>query len=100
MWPPDDELFRLWRCLVDDPDTDGAFAAAVLRPLEADLARCFPRSHPDDVATAADDALVQRPTQFDPARASLPAFHRMAARRDYLNLRRAEGRHHRGRKPW
>jgi RNA polymerase sigma-70 factor (ECF subfamily) len=103
MWPPDEHLLASWRRLVSDPDTAGAFAGLVLRPLEADLARRFPRADPDQVGEAADTAvanLVKYPTRFDPARSPLPAFLRMIAGRDVLNLLRAERRHRRGRIPW
>lgn len=103
MWPTDEELLAAWGRLVADPDAGGAFAVAVLRPLESDLARQFPRAHPDDVATAAGDAvlaLLRRPGTFDPARGPLPGFLRLAARRDLVNLLDKEKRHHRGRIPW
>jgi DNA-directed RNA polymerase specialized sigma24 family protein len=103
MWPPDDELLAAWRRLVADPDTAGAFAGAVLPPLEADLARQFRRADPHDVTTAAGDAVLaflRRPETFDPAKGSLPGFLRLAARRDLINLLNKEKRHHRGQIPW
>jgi DNA-directed RNA polymerase specialized sigma24 family protein len=103
MWPPDDGLRDSWLRLVADPDTAGAFAAVVLPPLEADLARQFPHADPHDLTTAADWAVVaflRNPTAYDPSRAPLPAFLRLAARGDYLNIRSGEGRHHRRRIPW
>ena len=103
MWPPDDELIAAWHHLVTDPDTAGAFAAVVLPPLQADLARQFPRVHPDDIATAADEAVLaflRRPGAFDPAKGPLPGFLRLIARRDLLNLLDKERRHQRGRIPW
>lgn len=103
MWPNDDELVAAWRRLVADPDTGGAFAEAVLPPLEADLARQFPRTYPHDITDAADwavAAFLRNPTSFDPARGRLPAFLRLAARRDLLNLLDAEKRRRRGRIPW
>ncbi|MBX9583718.1 MAG: hypothetical protein K2X87_25730 [Gemmataceae bacterium] len=103
MWPPDAELLTAWQRLLADPDTAGAFAIAVLRPLEADLADRFRSDHPDDLAAAADTAvaaLVRRPDRYDPARLPVRAYLLMAARRDLLNLRDRERRHHRGRIPW
>lgn len=103
MWPTDDVLLDAWRRLAADPDTAGAFAELVLRPLEADLVRQFPGVHPDQLTDAVDTAvlaLVRNPAAYDPARGPLPGFLRMAARRDLANLLRAEGRHHRGRIPW
>lgn len=105
MWPPDDNLCDAWRRLVVDPDTAGAFAALVLPPIEADLARQFGRlrPHPDDVTTAADwavAAFLRNPTAYDPARGPLPAFLRLAARRDLINLLKGEERRRRGRIPW
>ncbi len=104
MWPPDDDLLDVWRRSVAEPLTaGGAFAAAVLPPLEADLARGFARVDPHLVTEAADCAvlaLLRTPAAYDPARAPLPAFLRMAARRDLVNLLAKEGRHHRGRTPW
>jgi DNA-directed RNA polymerase specialized sigma24 family protein len=103
MWPSDDELLAAWRRLVADPDTAGAFAALALPPLEADLARQIRGADPHLVTEAADvtvAAFLKNPTRFDPARSPLPAFLRLAARRDLLNLRRAECRHREGRVPW
>lgn len=103
MWPTDDELLTLWQRLVADPDTAGAFATAVLPPLEAYLAGRFPRTHPDDVATAADETLLaffHQASEYNPDRGRLAAFLRMAARRDLINLIDKERRHNRGRIPW
>lgn len=103
MWPSDDELLAAWRRLVADPTANGPLAELVLKPLEADLARQFPHAHPDDRADAADTAVAAfllNPTAFDPTRGPLPAFLRMAARRDLANLLDREARHKRGRIPW
>jgi DNA-directed RNA polymerase specialized sigma24 family protein len=103
MWPPDDVLFDAWRLLVADPDTAGPFVGFVFPPLERDLARQFPREHPDDVTAAVDVAVVaflKNPTAYDPARSSLPGFLRMIARRRLAHARAAEGRHRRRRFPW
>lgn len=103
MWPPDDQLLDSWRRLVADPTTAGAFAELVLPPLEADLRRHFRRADPNDTTDAADCAViafVRNPTTFDPARGSLPAFLRRAARCDLINILHRDGRHHRRRIPW
>jgi DNA-directed RNA polymerase specialized sigma24 family protein len=103
MWPPDDQLCDAVRRLVADPTTAGAFAELVLPPLEADLRRHFPRTDPHAVTEAADwavAAFLRTPTAFDPARGPLPAFLRLAARRDLINILRQDDRHHRGRIPW
>jgi DNA-directed RNA polymerase specialized sigma24 family protein len=103
MWPSDDELVAAWHRLLADPNTAGEFAALVLAPLEADLTRRFRRDHPDNVTAAADEAVLaflRRPHTFDPTRGKLPAFLRLAAQRDLINLRRGEQRHHRRRIPW
>lgn len=103
MWPPDDQLLDAWRRLVADPDSAAAFALLVLDPLEADLRRLFPHADPHHATEAADTAVlavVKNPAAFDPARSPLPAFLRLVARRDLLNLRQRDGRHHRGRIPW
>jgi hypothetical protein len=103
MWPLDDQLFAAWRGLVADPTTAGAFAELVLPPLEADLRRLFPRTDSDDITDAADwavAAFLRTPMAFDPARGPLPAFLRLAARRDLINILQRDGRHHLGRIPW
>lgn len=103
MWPPDDILTDAWRLLVADPTTAGEFATLVLPPLEADLSRQFRHAHPDDITTAADwavAAFLRNPAAYDPARAPLPGFLRLAARRDLLNLLHGDARHRRGRIPW
>jgi DNA-directed RNA polymerase specialized sigma24 family protein len=103
MWPADDELLSAWRRLLADPDTGGAFAGLVVRPLEADLARRFRRVDPHAVTTAVGVAILaflKRPDAYDPGRKSLPAYLRLIAHRKLLNVLEAEGRHHRGRIPW
>src|SRR5207253_4343324 len=62
-----------------------------------------PRADPHDMTAAADRtvaAFLRQPAAFDPARGSLPAFLRLAARRDLPNLIRGGDRHHLGRIPW
>lgn len=104
MWPPDDELLTLWRDLLADGDSAGAFAAAVLPPLEADLARRHWADDPADLVTAAGDAvlaLIKRPGAYDPGRTvPLPKFLCVIAGRDLSNLRVREARHQKGRKSW
>jgi hypothetical protein len=103
MWPPDEQLCDAWRRLVADPTAAGAFAELVLPPLEAGLRRRFPRCEPDattDAAHWAVLAFLKNPTAFDPARGPLPAFLRLAARRDLINILQRDARHHRGRIPW
>lgn len=102
MWPPDAELLAAWRRLVADPDTAGAFAALVLRPLAADLARRNPAADPADLDTAAGDAvlsLLRDPGKYDPARSPLAAYLGLAARGDLLNLWARQRRAARGRVP-
>lgn len=99
----EEDCVALWRQLVADPLTANDFAAAALPAVAARLAAKLPRAHPDDVATAAGDALLaflKRPEAFDPARCGLLAYLTFVARRDYLNQFDREQRHHRGRIPW
>lgn len=103
MWPSDDQLLAACRRLADDPTTAGAFAGLVLPPLEAELRRYFPRTDPHAVTEAADwavAAFLRNPAAFDPARGPLPAYLRLAARRDLINILAADGRRNRGRIPW
>jgi DNA-directed RNA polymerase specialized sigma24 family protein len=103
MWPPDDTLLAAWRDLVADPTCAGSFAELVLSPLNADLARAFPKSHHHDLTTAAEDALLaffRRPAAYDPARRPLRAYLRVIARRRFANLLDREKKHRSGRIPW
>jgi DNA-directed RNA polymerase specialized sigma24 family protein len=103
MWPPDADLVAVWSRLSDDPTAPGRFAAIVLPALEADLARQFPRVDPEILTDAADTAVatvLRNPAVYNPDKATLAAFLRLVARRDLLNLIRAERRHQRRRIPW
>lgn len=99
----DEELLALWYQLVADPLTVNEFVESALPAVLARLAPMLPGVHADEVTTAAEDALLaflKRPTAFDPNRGRLVPFLVRAAKCDYLNNRRGEGRHHRGRIPW
>jgi DNA-directed RNA polymerase specialized sigma24 family protein len=102
-WPPADALLGAWRRLVEDPDAAAEFAALVLPPLAAGLADRNRRAHPDDLATAAGDAVLaflKRPGAYDPGRLPLANYLLLIAKRRLLNQAQAEGRHHAGRIPW
>jgi RNA polymerase sigma-70 factor (ECF subfamily) len=76
---------------------------ACLDPLVHWLETQFPRDDPHLRETAAHDALwgyLKAPERYHPERGPLPAYLRMAARRDLYNLRKREGRHHRRRVAW
>lgn len=103
MWPSEDELLAGLQAVVADPTSAGVFAESILGPLTIDLGRRFPRAHPDDITTAADDAVLavlRNPGAFDPTRGPLAGFLRLIARRDLSNLLDKETRHRRGRIPW
>ena len=73
-WPPADALLEAWRRLVADPDAAAEFAALVLPPLASALAARNRRADPDDVTTAAGDAILaflKRPTAYDPVQLPL-----------------------------
>ena len=102
-WPPADALLGAWRRLVEDPDAAAAFAAAVLPPLASALADRNCRTHPDEIATAAGDAVlafVKRPGAYDPERLPLANYLLFIAKRRLQNQWTAERRHHAGRIPW
>ena len=102
-WPPAEALLEAWRRLVGDPDTAAEFAAAVLPALVAGLADRQRRAHPDDIATAAGDAVLaflKRPSAYDPARLPVASYLLLIAKRRLLNQLDAERRHHAGRIPW
>jgi hypothetical protein len=100
-WPdPDDAAVLHRRLLAADPLAPPDFAAAVLDPLVRDLRAGNPRADDHHVIEAAGTAVlsvIRNPTLYDPARGDLPAFLRMAARGDLLNLRQREQRHRRNR---
>jgi len=103
MWLPDDTLLAAWTRLIDDPDTAAAFAELVLEPLADELAWRVPPATPDEVATAAEIAVlavIKRPERYDPARLPLPAYLLMIARRKLKTAQTAERRHHKSRIPW
>ncbi len=102
-WPPAEALLAAWRRLIDDPDTAAEFAEAVLTPLAASLADRHRRADPDDLATAAGDAVLaflKRPGAYDPVRLPLANYLLLIAKRRRLNRLDAERRHHAGRIPW
>lgn len=101
--PADEPLLDRWATYVADRLTADALAAAVLPALIGRLTAALPRAHPDDVVTAAEDAvlaLLKRPEGYDPGKLPLLSFLTFVARRDYLNQTASEGRHRRGRIPW
>jgi hypothetical protein len=103
MWLPDDTLRDSWARLLADPDTAAAFAPVALEPLIDELAWREPRATPDEVATAAEIAVlavIKRPERYDPTRLPLPAYLLMIARRKLKTVRAAESRHQRSRIPW
>ena len=93
-----DPLDLAWLAFREDSDTGGGAFAAVAIPA---LARAIgPDPDPHLLLTAATDAvldLLEHPDRFDPARSRLFGYLYMAARRDLLNLRAKEARHHRNR---
>ena len=102
-WPPADVLLGAWRRLVEDPDAAAEFAALVLPLLVAGLADRNRGTHPDDVATAAGDAVLaflKRPGAYDPDRLPLANYLSFIAKRRLQNQWTAERRHHAGRIPW
>jgi DNA-directed RNA polymerase specialized sigma24 family protein len=97
-WPPDDELLEAWRRLVADPDTGTAFVDAVHRPLVAALAGRQRNAHPDDVYTAASNALLwflEHADRYDPDQSPLRSFMLLVAERRLLNVIASEARHRR-----
>lgn len=99
-WPGDDELAALFAGVrARDPLAVHDFVVAVLEPLVADLR---PRHADEDARhTAAEDALldlIRDPARYDPAKATLRGYLRMAARRDLGHVADKERRHHVGRK--
>lgn len=102
MWPPDALLLAAWERLVADSDTAADFAELVLGPLIQALAARHSDAPPDDLETAAGDALLElfdNPSRFDPTRRGLAGYLLMAAEGDLRNLRAKERRHHRQRIP-
>jgi RNA polymerase sigma factor (sigma-70 family) len=86
-----------------DPLAPADLCRACLDPLVHWLETRFPRVDPHLREAAAGEALfayVRAPHRYHPERAALPAYLRMAARRDLLNLLRRERRHHQHRLAW
>jgi RNA polymerase sigma-70 factor (ECF subfamily) len=86
-----------------DPVAPADLCLACLDPLVHWLETRFPRVDPHLRETAAHDALVgyvKAPERYHPKLGPLPAYLRMAARRDLYNLMKREGRHHRRRVAW
>jgi DNA-directed RNA polymerase specialized sigma24 family protein len=85
------------RLLAGDPLAPSDFAAAVLGPLAASLERDSRGVDEHLWFEAAESALIdliREPSKYDPARGELPAFLRLIARRDLLNLLARERKHH------
>jgi hypothetical protein len=86
-----------------DPVAPAELCRAFIEPLVGWLESEFPWADPHLCRAAAGEALVdyvRDPQRYRPEDGALPAYLRMAARGDLLNLLRKEGRHHRGRAPW
>lgn len=87
------------RLLADDPTAPADLADAYLEPLAAWLEVRYPKLHPHDCTTAAEDAimsLIKNPSSYRPERqqrASLLAYLRMSATAKLSNVQRAERRH-------
>lgn len=100
-WPAVEVVEDIFRRLIGgDPVASSDLAAAVFEPLAAHLQFRHPRADPHACLTAAADALlslIRRPAIYDPTRATLLGFLRMAAEGDFLNELDRERRHHRGR---
>ncbi len=101
--PPEQGLHLHTRMLGGDPTAPADVCATYCDPLSAWMEAAFPHDDPHLCREAAGRALfdyVQHPHCFNPQRLDLAAYLRMAARRDLLNLRRGEARHHIRRSPW
>ncbi len=102
-WPSNDTLIAAWRRLTDDPTTGGELAALALPPLVRALTGWRPGVHPDDVETAATDAvlaLLKHPSRYEPTQSPLLAFLTFVARRRLMNRYAADRRHRDGKIPW
>jgi hypothetical protein len=90
-------------CAGDDPVAVADLYRVYLGPLSAWLeARC-PCLDPHLWQTAAEDAVMtyaMRPSAYDPRRAGLAAYLRLAARGDLLNILRAQNKHRQKRIAW
>jgi hypothetical protein len=86
-----------------DPAATADLCRACLDPLVHWLQTQFPKADPHLRQTAAHDALidyVKAPERYHPDGCALPAYLRMAARRDLYNLLKREERHHHNRVAW
>jgi hypothetical protein len=104
LWPSAEQGLSLHRRLRDgEASAPSDFAVAYTDLLVAWLQAKnagIDEDHCQDASHRAVLALIHRPDAYDPARAELAAYLQMSAQGDLLNLRRREGRHHRGRRPW
>jgi DNA-directed RNA polymerase specialized sigma24 family protein len=97
------ELTVAWWHLLNDFTTTTAFVELTLPRLISSLASALPHAHSHDIATAAGETLfafVKQPRTYDPTKSQLLSFLTFNAKRDYLNLRAREAKHHRKRIPW
>jgi hypothetical protein len=99
-WPaPDEERRFLVELAADTPTAQGALAELYFPLLMRFLARKFPRVEAHLREEAAGQAVldfVRPPRRYDPTRARLGAYLRVAARNDLLNLLARERRARRG----
>lgn len=94
-WPDPETALALVRRLADDPAAHADFLAAVYLPLLGDVRAAHPGEDEARVADVVGDLVigfVQKPEQYDPTRASLRGYLRMAADGDLRNARAKEGR--------
>jgi DNA-directed RNA polymerase specialized sigma24 family protein len=102
-WPDAATCANLHRRLAaGDPTATADFAAALLDPLVAYLWAGHPGTDDHLFYDAAIEALLsvmRNPAVYHPERAELPAFLRMAAKGDLLNLLAKERRHQDRREP-
>lgn len=92
--PPGDQALHA-RLLARDPTAPSDLAGAYLDPLLRWALAQFSHADADLVEGATIDALLQvaeRPEQYDPSRASLAAYLRIAARGDVQNALRSQQR--------
>jgi hypothetical protein len=102
LFPSQEEGLSIHRRLLEgDPIAPSDLAALFLGPLADWLIRHNRRSiDPDFCVEAAEEtvlALIHNPASWNPGRQGLPAYLRMAAHRDLLNILARESRHRRGR---
>src|SRR5436305_525483 len=100
---PEEGLSLHLRLSERDPVACAGVCQAYLSSLLAWLEARFPDADPHQRQTAVHDAVlryVMGPERYDPRRADLGCYLRMAARARLSNLRRQEGRHGRHRVAW